>query len=106
MWNISIKASNFNESTSDVCSHSFIVKNGNYTFSYTHLSEGLPFNQSPVVLDWTLGNFDDNCSTVSSRNNYACKSNSHCYDNDIAFGYLCRCDPYYEGNPYHPLGCT
>ncbi|GAU15131.1 hypothetical protein TSUD_08690 [Trifolium subterraneum] len=109
MWNISIEASNFDKTTSDICSYSFVVKNGNYTFSSTELSEGLRVNQLPMVLDWTVGDFDENCSTASSKNNgvnYMCKSNSHCYDNDTAFGYLCRCDLGYDGNPYHPLGCT
>jgi hypothetical protein len=109
MWNISIEASNFNKNTSDVCSYSFVVKNGNYTFSATDITEGLRVDQLPMVLDWTVGNLTENCSTASSNNNgvnYMCKSNSDCHDNDTAFGYLCRCKDGYDGNPYHPLGCT
>jgi hypothetical protein len=109
MWNISIEASNFNKNTADVCSYSFVVKNGNYTFSATDITEGLRVNQLPMVLDWTVGNLTENCSTASSNNNgvnYMCKSNSDCHDNDTAFGYLCRCKDGYDGNPYHPLGCT
>ncbi|WJX09878.1 hypothetical protein P8452_00666 [Trifolium repens] len=74
MQNISIGVSNFNNNTSDICSYAFVVKNGNYSFSSTHLSEGLPFERLPVVLDWTVGK-DENCSTAYNRVNYACKSN-------------------------------
>jgi len=106
MKNISIQASNFNTS-SKFCSYSFVIKNDNYTFSSAHLKKGLPFKRLPVVLDWTIGK--GNCSTASSKNNgvnYACKNNSHCYDQDMDFGYQCRCNTGYEGNPYHPNGCT
>ncbi|KEH39808.1 putative wall-associated receptor kinase, galacturonan-binding domain-containing protein [Medicago truncatula] len=41
MRNVSIQASNFNTS-SKFCSYSFVVRNGSYDFSSTHLSQGLP----------------------------------------------------------------
>ncbi|GAU15133.1 hypothetical protein TSUD_08710 [Trifolium subterraneum] len=109
IWNISIEAFHFNTS-SEYCSYSFVVKNGNYNFNTTHIREGLPVNQLPMVLDWTVGDFDDNCSTASSKNdgvNYPCKNNSYCDDNaTYNLGYLCRCKEGYKGNPYDPLGCT
>jgi hypothetical protein len=110
MWNISIEASNFNKNSSQYCSYAFVVKNGSYTFSSTHLSQkGFPFKELPVVLDWTIGDFDENCSTASSKKNgvnYGCKKNSDCYDQDTDYGYQCRCKTGFEGNPYHPDGCT
>jgi len=107
MWNISIQASYFNQNSSQYCSYAFVVKNGSYTFSSAHSKKGLPFNGLPVVLDWTIGN--ESCSTASSKNNggnYGCKNNSYCDDKDADFGYRCSCNPGFEGNPYHPHGCT
>ena len=108
MWNISIEASNFNQS-SEFCSYSFLVRNDNYTFSSAHLKNGLPFKQLPVVLDWTI--LDDNCSAATSKNYgdfnyYGCKKNSYCDDKDTDIGYRCHCNPGFEGNPYEPNGCT
>jgi hypothetical protein len=104
-WNISVQAFNFNLS-SEFCSYSFVVKNGSYTFSSAHLKKGLPFKELPVVLDWTIGGFDENCSTASNGVNNGCKKNSYCDDEDADFGYQCHCNPGFEGNPYHPNGCT
>jgi len=105
MWNISIEAYNFNTS-SEFCSYSFVVRNGSYNFSSTHLSQGLPFERKPVVLDWTIGGFDENCSTASNGINNGCKKNSYCDDEDADFGYRCHCNTGFKGNPYHPNGCT
>ncbi|KEH39811.1 wall-associated receptor kinase-like protein [Medicago truncatula] len=108
MWNISIEAYNFNQNSSLYCSYAFVVKNGSYTFSTNHLSpKGFRYEELPVVLDWTIG--EENCSTASSKKNgvnYGCKNNSHCDDKDTYFGYRCHCNQGFEGNPYHPNGCT
>ncbi|TKY56076.1 Wall-associated receptor kinase 2 [Spatholobus suberectus] len=86
MRNISIEASTFPNSTQwGNCSHSFVVKQDSYNFSRTHLR-------------------DQNCKASKSRDDYACRNNSYCDDTDSDFGYRCKCNDGYEGNPY--FGCT
>ncbi|CAL5206381.1 unnamed protein product [Lathyrus oleraceus] len=103
MRHISIEAENFNRSSKS-CSYSFVVKNGNYTFSSTHLSQGFP-KKLPVIFDWTIGK--ENCTSAKNNGaNYGCKNNSKCDDKDTDYGYRCKCNPGYKGNPYHPIGCT
>ncbi|MED6198692.1 hypothetical protein PIB30_068945 [Stylosanthes scabra] len=107
MRNISIKAfsfENFNRSSwFNNCSYSFVVKNGNYTFSKSHL-ENLPYKVVPVVIDWSVGG--ETCEASRNRGTNACKGNSTCVNSDTGYGYRCKCDEGFQGNPYHPDGCT
>jgi hypothetical protein len=100
MRNIRVEVSEFPNSTENTgCSYSFIVKNGFYNFSLSHL-DNFPSKELPLILDWSIGS--ENC-TVSN----ACQNNSECIDLEIdSGGYRCKCKDHYTGNPYHPDGCT
>ncbi|WVY89904.1 hypothetical protein V8G54_035418 [Vigna mungo] len=107
MKNITFEAFSFNNFnfTSDFnkCGYSFVVKNGNYTFSVDHLS-GLPFNMTPIVMDWSVGS--DTCEASMLRADYACKSPySECENSPFEYGYRCKCKPGFQGNAYLLHGC-
>ncbi|BAT82170.1 hypothetical protein VIGAN_03213700 [Vigna angularis var. angularis] len=107
MKNITFQAFSFNNfnSTSDFnkCGYSFVVKNGNYTFSVDHL-RGVPFNMTPLVMDWSVGS--DTCEASMHRADYACKSPySECENSPFAYGYRCKCKPGFQGNAYLLDGC-
>ncbi|XP_068471843.1 putative wall-associated receptor kinase-like 16 isoform X2 [Phaseolus vulgaris] len=107
MKNISLRAYSFNNfnSTSDFnkCGYSFVVKNGNYSFSVDHL-KGINFTMAPMVMDWSVGN--DTCDASMHTADYACKSaNSSCENSPNEYGYRCKCNPGFEGNPYLLHGC-
>ncbi|XP_052736575.1 wall-associated receptor kinase 2-like [Vigna angularis] len=107
MNNITFQAFSFNNfnSTSDFndCGFSFVVKNGNYTFSVDHLN-GAPFSMTPIGMDWSVGN--DTCEASMLRADYACKSPySECENSPFAYGYRCKCKPGFQGNAYLLHGC-
>ncbi|XP_057721871.1 wall-associated receptor kinase 2-like [Arachis stenosperma] len=98
---------NFNQTLSfNNCSYSFVVKKENYTFYKEHLKK-LPFDEFPVVFDWSVGN-KETCEDSRKRGtSYACKGNTTCNDSvPTGYGYICQCNKGFQGNPYHPLGCT
>jgi len=103
MRNISIEASGFFDSNESLrWSYSFVVKNGDYKFNVSHLDK-FPYQELPLILDWSVGN--KNCTASKGEHDYACKNNSVCDDEDIDFGYRCKCRDGFKGNPYLPDGC-
>ncbi|XLS62906.1 hypothetical protein HN51_017134, partial [Arachis hypogaea] len=86
------------------CSYSFVVKKENYTFYREHL-RNLPFEEFPVVFDWSVGDETREASRKRGTS-YACKGNTTRNDSvPTGYGYICQCNKGFEGNPYHPLGC-
>ncbi|PUZ52096.1 hypothetical protein GQ55_6G243200 [Panicum hallii var. hallii] len=59
----------------------------------------------PAVLDWTLN--ESSCAAAAKGSDYGCVSkNSECLNStSSAYGYVCRCNDVYNGNPYVPDGC-
>jgi len=59
----------------------------------------------PVMLDWTVG--QSSCTAAQTRPEFGCVSkNSECINStSSAYGYVCRCNDGYDGNPYMPDGC-
>ncbi|CAO2202421.1 unnamed protein product [Urochloa humidicola] len=59
----------------------------------------------PAVLDWTLNK--SSCAAASARSDFGCVSkHSECVNSTgSAYGYVCRCNDGYDGNPYVSDGC-
>ncbi|XP_057469325.1 wall-associated receptor kinase 2-like isoform X2 [Actinidia eriantha] len=85
------------------CSYAFVVEEGEFNFSTSYLRD---FKQVrlPMVIDWAIGNMTCQ-NTKTSEANYACGDNSECYDRENGFGYICKCQNGYQGNPYLSDGC-
>ncbi|PRQ55643.1 putative green fluorescent protein [Rosa chinensis] len=81
------------------CGYAFIAEQGQFNFSAASLKKQNNY-QLPSVLNWAIGNETDSCDEAHKKTNFACKANSMCVNGSV--GYLCRCLPGYEGNPYHP----
>ncbi|KAJ1255044.1 hypothetical protein BS78_K295500 [Paspalum vaginatum] len=56
----------------------------------------------PAVLDWTLN--QSSCAAAAKMSGFGCVSkNSECLNStSSAYGYVCRCNDGYNGNPYVP----
>lgn len=87
------------------CTYGFVVQETECTFSAETLANLPKVEMVPMVVDWVIGN--GSCDEAEkSLSTYACKSvNSSCYKPDTGYGYRCRCNDGYHGNPYLSNGC-
>ncbi|XP_028794430.1 wall-associated receptor kinase 2 [Neltuma alba] len=109
MRNITFESYSFQNHTNvwafNNCSYAFVAKKGSFEFSPSYL-ERLPFNESRLVLDWSV--VDDDArqeATAPSPPKSVCNPNAISQNSATGFGYRCLCKPGYHGNPYHPDGC-
>ncbi|POO01054.1 Thrombomodulin [Trema orientale] len=85
------------------CSYAVLAEERKFKFSETSFEHFEDIKEFPMVLDWAVGNLS--CEQARRRGNLACAQNSKCVNSNSSSGYLCRCLPGYDGNPYHPDGC-
>ncbi|XP_057802733.1 putative wall-associated receptor kinase-like 16 [Salvia miltiorrhiza] len=95
-----INISNFNN-----CSYAFVVEKDSFNFSKANLTNLSNVRRLPLVVDWAIGN--GTCEEAKSdATTYACVSaNSTCHKPTNGYGYRCRCEEGFEGNPYVNHGC-
>ncbi|XP_040998096.1 wall-associated receptor kinase 2-like [Juglans microcarpa x Juglans regia] len=86
---------------SNPCSYAFIVKRDAFHFSPEYLISNVSNMTFPVIVDWGIRY--EKCDFASQKSNFLCGKNSTC--NDSWYGYRCRCNLGYGGNPYLPNGC-
>ncbi|KAL1215157.1 Wall-associated receptor kinase 5 [Cardamine amara subsp. amara] len=101
-----IRSNRFNSQRSingfNPCSFAFLVEDGMFNFSVEEdLLSLRNVRKFPIVLDWSIG--DKTCEQVG--NTSICGGNSNCFNSTTRNGYICKCKPGFDGNPYLLDGC-
>ncbi|KAG6626140.1 putative wall-associated receptor kinase-like 16 [Carya illinoinensis] len=97
---ISINGTMYNES----CGFSFIGETEAYNFSTLDFENLTNRKTIPLVLDWAIGNKTCKDARENMRS-YLCNATySNCIESSKGIGYICKCTPGYQGNPYLPDG--
>ncbi|XP_062082814.1 wall-associated receptor kinase 3-like isoform X2 [Humulus lupulus] len=108
--NFSIKVESYFNHTKvldfNPCSYAFLAEETQFKFTNTSFKDFKSITDFPLVLDWAISNMScDEARMKFGARNMACKANSKCVNPSSTRGYLCRCLPGYDGNPYRPKGC-
>lgn len=91
------------------CSYAMLMDSSSFIFEISDAVSEQFYNQNggqtPVVVDWVVGN--DTCSEASKKgDSFACiSSNSTCLDSLNGPGYTSQCPDGFKGNPYLAHGC-
>ncbi|XP_057802732.1 putative wall-associated receptor kinase-like 16 [Salvia miltiorrhiza] len=110
LWRVEVEADSYSNYT-DVwdfnnCSYAFVAEQTAFNFSKENLKNLYSIDTLPMVVDWVVGN--QTCEELAGTNTtgYACVSaNSICDNPQNGYGYRCRCNDGFEGNPYLHHGC-
>ncbi|XP_047974150.1 putative wall-associated receptor kinase-like 16 [Salvia hispanica] len=108
-WRIQIEVSSFYNYTEvsefNNCSYAFVAEESAFKFSKDNLTNLADVEKLPMLVDWAIGN--TTCEEAKKNaTGYACTiDNSECYKPVNGYGYRCRCNSGFEGNPYLTHGC-
>ncbi|KAI3914344.1 hypothetical protein MKW98_014951 [Papaver atlanticum] len=101
-YNVSVGRFGENSIYDNPCSYAFIAENSSFQFSPSYLQDfkNKGTGVVPLVVDWTIG-FVTCDIAATDKTSYACGPNTLCEScNSNTPGYLCKCKPGFEGNPY------
>ncbi|KAG8378454.1 hypothetical protein BUALT_Bualt08G0138900 [Buddleja alternifolia] len=109
VWRVEIDLRSYDNHTNvwdfNNCSYAFFAEESAFNFSRESLTTLRNVRELPMVADWAIGNGTCEEARMNSSS-YACVStNSRCYKPNNGYGYRCRCEDGFEGNPYLINGC-
>ncbi|KAK4483876.1 hypothetical protein RD792_011085 [Penstemon davidsonii] len=88
------------------CTYGFLVEKSAFNLSLQTRTNLRNAKVLPMVVDWAIGNGTCEEAQNDTSTTYACKSpHSECYKPNNGYGYRCRCNQGYQGNPYLEDSC-